>query len=240
MLVRNPWQGEFADRVAFLTASRRPHGITADRTEFIGREGTLRRPSGAGALGSHGERAAGTGSLCGIPGPSGSSGRCRGRGGVRAGRGSGSRARPRAGGQMAGAQRGGRRVGAARTILGRSTGHDPCRDSRWRDERHAEPMAPLSGHRLEDVRQNGLLSVEWRHRFSRSAAGRAGARHGRARAVPRASSGLRRPTIRRRRCAALVAPTCCARGADAMLGRSPVAALRGRALRVGDRGRDGA
>jgi cyclic beta-1,2-glucan synthetase len=45
MLVRNPWQGEFANRVAFLTASRNPHGITSDRAEFIGREGTLRRPA---------------------------------------------------------------------------------------------------------------------------------------------------------------------------------------------------
>jgi cyclic beta-1,2-glucan synthetase len=45
MLVRNPWQGEFANRVAFLTASRNPHGITSDRTEFIGREGALRRPA---------------------------------------------------------------------------------------------------------------------------------------------------------------------------------------------------
>ena len=45
MLVRNPWQSEFANRVAFLTASRTPHGITADRAEFIGREGTLRRPA---------------------------------------------------------------------------------------------------------------------------------------------------------------------------------------------------
>ena len=45
MLVRSPWQGEFANRVAFLTASRNPHGITSDRTEFIGREGTLRRPA---------------------------------------------------------------------------------------------------------------------------------------------------------------------------------------------------
>jgi cyclic beta-1,2-glucan synthetase len=45
MLVRNPWQAEFANRVAFLAASRTPHGITSDRTEFIGREGTLRRPA---------------------------------------------------------------------------------------------------------------------------------------------------------------------------------------------------
>lgn len=39
MLVRHPWQGEFANRVALLTANRDPHGITSDRTEFIGREG---------------------------------------------------------------------------------------------------------------------------------------------------------------------------------------------------------
>jgi cyclic beta-1,2-glucan synthetase len=45
ILVRNPWYPEFADRVAFLTSSRNPHGITSDRTEFIGREGTLRRPA---------------------------------------------------------------------------------------------------------------------------------------------------------------------------------------------------
>ncbi len=45
ILARNPWQTEFANRVAFLAASRNPHGITADRTEFIGREGTLRRPA---------------------------------------------------------------------------------------------------------------------------------------------------------------------------------------------------
>jgi cyclic beta-1,2-glucan synthetase len=45
ILARNPWNPEFADRVAFMSASRNPHGITADRTEFIGREGTLRRPA---------------------------------------------------------------------------------------------------------------------------------------------------------------------------------------------------
>jgi len=45
ILLRNPWQPEFANRVAFLTASRKPHGITSDRAEFVGREGTLRRPA---------------------------------------------------------------------------------------------------------------------------------------------------------------------------------------------------
>jgi cyclic beta-1,2-glucan synthetase len=55
MLVRNPWQGEFANRVAFLTASRNPHGITSDRTEFIGREGALRRPAALGRWGLTGD-----------------------------------------------------------------------------------------------------------------------------------------------------------------------------------------
>jgi cyclic beta-1,2-glucan synthetase len=45
LLAGNRWNADFADRVAFLTATRPPHGVTADRTEFIGREGDLRRPA---------------------------------------------------------------------------------------------------------------------------------------------------------------------------------------------------
>jgi cyclic beta-1,2-glucan synthetase len=59
IFARNPWHTEFADRVAFLTASRNPHGITADRTEFIGREGTLRRPAALARWGLTGNVQAG-------------------------------------------------------------------------------------------------------------------------------------------------------------------------------------
>ncbi len=45
LFARNPWQEEFSNPVAFVTASRNPHAVTADRAEFIGREGTLRRPA---------------------------------------------------------------------------------------------------------------------------------------------------------------------------------------------------
>ncbi|MBW2230955.1 MAG: cellobiose phosphorylase [Deltaproteobacteria bacterium] len=45
LLVRNPWAPEFADRVAFLASSAEPHGLTADRDEFLGRDGTLRSPA---------------------------------------------------------------------------------------------------------------------------------------------------------------------------------------------------
>jgi cyclic beta-1,2-glucan synthetase len=36
MLARNPYNEEFGERVAFLAASREPHSLTADRTEFLG------------------------------------------------------------------------------------------------------------------------------------------------------------------------------------------------------------
>jgi cyclic beta-1,2-glucan synthetase len=45
LLARNPWAPEFAGRVAFLASSDEPHGLTADREEFLGRGGSLRAPA---------------------------------------------------------------------------------------------------------------------------------------------------------------------------------------------------
>jgi cyclic beta-1,2-glucan synthetase len=45
LLARSAWNPDFAGRVAFLTATRPPHGLAADRREFLGREGDLRRPA---------------------------------------------------------------------------------------------------------------------------------------------------------------------------------------------------
>jgi cyclic beta-1,2-glucan synthetase len=39
LLARNPYSAEFADRIAFAAASHVPHSLTADRTEFLGRNG---------------------------------------------------------------------------------------------------------------------------------------------------------------------------------------------------------
>lgn len=44
LLVSNPYNTEFASRVGFLASSNPVHGVTADRTEFLGRNGTLARP----------------------------------------------------------------------------------------------------------------------------------------------------------------------------------------------------
>ncbi|MEP7111788.1 MAG: glucoamylase family protein [Ilumatobacteraceae bacterium] len=45
-LARNPWNAEFGDRVAFFDLAGRQTAWTADRTEFVGRNGTLERPAG--------------------------------------------------------------------------------------------------------------------------------------------------------------------------------------------------
>jgi cyclic beta-1,2-glucan synthetase len=59
LLARNPWNTEFGGRVAFLDMGGRQTSWTADRTEFLGRNGALDRPAGlerdhrlAGAVGA--------------------------------------------------------------------------------------------------------------------------------------------------------------------------------------------
>ena len=46
LLVRNPWNTEFAGRVAFFDLGGRQTAWTADRTEFLGRNGDPARPAG--------------------------------------------------------------------------------------------------------------------------------------------------------------------------------------------------
>jgi cyclic beta-1,2-glucan synthetase len=45
LLARNPFDERFGQRVAFLAASQPLHGLTADRTEFLGCQGNLGRPA---------------------------------------------------------------------------------------------------------------------------------------------------------------------------------------------------
>jgi cyclic beta-1,2-glucan synthetase len=51
LLARNPYNTEFGERVAFLAANKKPHGLTADRDEFLGRMGNLRIPAALGRIG---------------------------------------------------------------------------------------------------------------------------------------------------------------------------------------------
>jgi cellobiose phosphorylase len=48
LFARNPYSTEFGDRVAFLDADDMNGSVTGDRTEFVGRNGTLQRPAALG------------------------------------------------------------------------------------------------------------------------------------------------------------------------------------------------
>ncbi len=51
LLASNPYNAEFRDRTAFLIASKEIHGLTADRTEFLGRGGSPASPIALSRLG---------------------------------------------------------------------------------------------------------------------------------------------------------------------------------------------
>ena len=51
LLTRNPWSRDFGDRIAFAAASERLHGLTADRTEFLGRHGSRMLPAALRRIG---------------------------------------------------------------------------------------------------------------------------------------------------------------------------------------------
>ncbi|HJW90217.1 MAG TPA: glucoamylase family protein [Anaerolineales bacterium] len=59
LLVRNPYNTEFSERVAFVSASNPLHGLTADRTEFLGRLGSLEGPAALKRIGLAGTVEAG-------------------------------------------------------------------------------------------------------------------------------------------------------------------------------------
>ena len=51
LLARNAYNPEFGERVAFLAASKSLHGLTADRTEFLGRMGDVGHPAALSRIG---------------------------------------------------------------------------------------------------------------------------------------------------------------------------------------------
>jgi cellobiose phosphorylase len=54
VLARNAWAGDFAKNIAFLAADPPPRSVTADRTEFLGRYGSVSAPAALGRVGLSG------------------------------------------------------------------------------------------------------------------------------------------------------------------------------------------
>ena len=54
LYAHNTWNTDFADQVAFLTSEREPHGLTANRREFLGRDGDAGAPAALGRVGLSG------------------------------------------------------------------------------------------------------------------------------------------------------------------------------------------
>ncbi|NOT06222.1 MAG: hypothetical protein HOP27_16645 [Anaerolineales bacterium] len=51
LLASNHFNSEFGERVAFLASNKMPHNITTDRTEFLGRMGSMRAPAALARIG---------------------------------------------------------------------------------------------------------------------------------------------------------------------------------------------
>jgi cyclic beta-1,2-glucan synthetase len=51
LLASNHFNSEFGERVAFLASNKKPHNITTDRAEFLGRMGSMRAPAALARIG---------------------------------------------------------------------------------------------------------------------------------------------------------------------------------------------
>jgi cyclic beta-1,2-glucan synthetase len=59
ILARNPFAGDFAEQVAFVDVNVRPRTLTCDRSEFLGRNGSVETPAALGRVGLSGRVGAG-------------------------------------------------------------------------------------------------------------------------------------------------------------------------------------
>ncbi len=217
MLARNPWSIEFGRRVAFADLAGRQLSWTGDRTEFLGRNGTLDQPAAlagaaplsnrvgagldpCGALQTRLElKANGTAEIVFLLGETATTAEAQ------------SLLKKYRTADLDAV------LGAVVASLGRRARRGSGDDARPVHGHSAEPLAALSDPRLPRVGACGLLSGERRLRLSRPASGRDGALRVEAGGDARASAARRGAAIRRGRRAALVAAGIGARDTHAHL-----------------------
>ena len=237
LLARNAYNAEFPDRVAFLDVDDPARTVTGDRTEFLGRNGTLRAPAALARARLSGRTGAAL-DPCGaiqvtFDLADGEERDVVFRLGVgRHAADAGSLVQRFRGSMAAQVALAAVHAHWTRTLgVVQVTTPDP------RARRAGERLAAVPDAGVPPVGAQRLLPVGRRVRVPRPAAGRHGTGARRARARARAPRAVRGTPVRRRRRPALVASAVGPRRAHAVLRRLPVAAVRDRALRQRDRRR---
>ena len=231
LLATNPWNAEFGGRVAFLDMCGRQTAWTADRTEFLGRNGGPERP--AGLARGHQLQQSGRGrAWIRVPccrrassWPPGSAPRSSSTLGQADTREAAIDLIRRARGADHAAT-----LGEIERCVGRRPSHHPGADTGPLAGHHAERLARLPDPRLPAVGASGPLPGRRRVRIPRPAPGRDRADRAAARARPRAPAPRGSTSVRRGRRAALVASPVRSRRPHAHLRRPVVAAVRRRPL----------
>ena len=197
LLATNAWNVEFGGRTAFFDLGGRQTAFTADRTEFLGRNGAPERPAGL-ARGHQLQQAVGAGmDPCAVLQTSFElAAGARTELVVTLGQADSRQAavdlirrtrdcRPR------------RDAERGRAVVGRRASQRPGADAGPRAGHHVERLARLPDPRLPAVGASGALPGRWRLRVPRPAAGRDRADRPAARAGSRAPAARGSPSVRR-------------------------------------------
>ncbi len=224
LFARNHYNTEFRGRTAFFDVDEMSRTVSGDRTEFLGRNGTLRAPAAMTRTRLSGRVGAALDPCAAIQVSfdlaAGQEREIIFRLGV------------------------GRDIDDARTLVNRFRGSLAARsalDVVWQHWTHTlgavnveTPdqslnllangwlLVPNAG--VPPLGAKRILPVRWRLRLPRSVAGRDGAYPRQAASRARAPPPLRGPSVHRRRCSALVASAIGARRAYSLFGRLPLAA----------------
>ncbi len=235
LFTRNAYNTEFPDRVAFIDSSESLRTVTADRTEFLGRNGTAANPAALRRVRLSGRVGAGLDPCSAMQVQAGIEDRQTREIVFTLGVGSNDdEARQlvyRFRGIESAASGPGRRV----ALLEPHARRRLLRNARPGGQLSGQRLARLPDPRLPHVGAHWVLPVRRRIRVPRPVAGRDGADPRRAWPVPRAPAPLRGPPVRRGRRSTLVAPARRAGRAHALLRRLPLAPICRLPLRRRDR-----
>ena len=218
LFARNPYNIEFTDRVAFLDVDETMRSLSGDRTEFLGRNGTMRSPASLARARLSGRVGAALDPCAAIQVPFELADGQEREIIFRLGVGRNTDDARNLGASLSGSDCGAGRARRGVAVLDAHTRRRPCG--------HARPVPQRSGQRLAGVPDPGvsavgterLLSIGGRFRLPRSVAGCHGSRPHRATARAGASAARGSASVSRGRCPALVASACRPGRADALFG----------------------